>query len=314
MNKIKTVFLAVFSLLVCSAFVEAHAAGVPAKPKDIETIAVTKIVATPALAKKISGNPAERESLDLVAQSLSGLFTAALGKTRRFKIVTRKDIDAMQKEQDFSDSGMVDASSKNAARAGKIEGAKYIVSAEIYDFRDSAETKRFATLGKTKTRRDLRFKVTISILDSSTGEIIATDRFESKNSVQAVSGINSDSDTDGYVSELAEDVADKLAFFVADTIFPPQVIGKTGKRVTINRGEGSGVKVGQVWELYAPGEEMLDPDTGENLGSEEIPVGKMTIIQVNPKFSVGNATEDFGIERGALARRIKNKTKSASKK
>lgn len=314
MNKIKTVFLAVLSLLVCSAFVEAQTAGAPAKEK--ETIAVSKIAPTPALEKKLSRNPAEAESLGIVSESLSGLLAIALQKTNRFNVVTRdsQGLSAMQEEQAFVESGNVDRSDKYAARAGKMRGAKYAVTTTIYDFSDNSETKRFATLGKAKTRRDLRFNVTVKITDTTTGEIKATDRFESKSNTQAVSGINSDSDTDEYVTELAEDVADKIAIFVADTIVPPRVIGKTGKRVTINRGQGSGIAVGQVWEIYTPGVEMIDPDTGENLGAEEIPVGKISIIQVTPKFSVGNASEDFGIERNAIARRVKNKTKSASKK
>jgi hypothetical protein len=30
--------------------------------------------------------------------------------------------------------------------------------------------------------------------------------------------------------------------------------------------------------VYAPGEEMFDPDTGESLGSEEVPVGWAKVI------------------------------------
>ena len=309
MNKIKSVLLAVLAFFVCSAFAEAQAA-------ELETIAVSDVVTTPALATKLNRNPAEAESCDIVAQSLSDLLGKALEKTHRFNVITRKaeNLSALQKEHAFVESGNVDRSDKYAARSGKIRGVKYLVVTKIYDFRDSSETKRFATLGKTKTRRDLRFKVTVEIFDSSTGAIKESESFSSKNSVQAVSGINSDSDTDGSVTELAEDVAAKVAVFVADTIYPPRVIGKTGKRVTINRGQGSGIAVGQVWEIYTPGVEMIDPDTGESYGAEEIPVGKISIIQVTPKFSVGNASEDFGIERNAIARRVKNKTKSASKK
>ena len=36
------------------------------------------------------------------------------------------------------------------------------------------------------------------------------------------------------------------------------------------KADGSGVQVGQEWGVYAVGEELVDPDTGETLGAEEV--------------------------------------------
>jgi hypothetical protein len=86
-------------------------------------------------------------------------------------------------------------------------------------------------------------------------------------------------------------------------IFPVKVIAKTDKTVTVNRGEGSGVAADQVWRVFAVGKEMIDPDTKEILGREEVEIGKVRITDVLPKFSRATVLEDRGIAEGAVLRK-----------
>ncbi|MBU3729621.1 MAG: PEGA domain-containing protein, partial [Phycisphaerales bacterium] len=51
-----------------------------------------------------------------------------------------------------------------------------------------------------------------------------------------------------------------------------------------------------------PGQDMVDPDTGEALGSEEIRVGWARVTNAGPRFSTAQAIEDFGIDRGSIMR------------
>jgi hypothetical protein len=50
---------------------------------------------------------------------------------------------------------------------------------------------------------------------------------------------------------------------------------------------------------------MIDPDTKESLGREEVKVGKVKISQVNPKTSLASVLEDTGITQGAVLRKAK---------
>jgi hypothetical protein len=89
---------------------------------------------------------------------------------------------------------------------------------------------------------------------------------------------------------------------VADVIYPPRVVSKIDKQVTISRGEGTGVLVGQIWDVFALGAEMTDPDTGASLGREELKVGQVRISRVNPKTSQADILSDTGVDKGALLR------------
>jgi hypothetical protein len=95
-------------------------------------------------------------------------------------------------------------------------------------------------------------------------------------------------------------MAEKIATHLADVIFPPKVLTKRDTTVTINRGEGGGVAEGDIFNVFALGEEMIDPDTKESLGREEVKVGKVKISQVNPKTSQAQILEDTGIDKGAV--------------
>ena len=71
--------------------------------------------------------------------------------------------------------------------------------------------------------------------------------------------------------------------------------------MTINRNDQSGIKVGQTWEVFILGDEMVDPDTGDK-SREEVLVGKVKITRVTPQNSQAEAIEDTGIDKGAIVR------------
>ena len=81
------------------------------------------------------------------------------------------------------------------------------------------------------------------------------------------------------------------------------MLSKRDKQITINRGDGTDIAVGQIWNVFAVGEELIDPDTKESLGREEILVGKVKITSVLPKTSTAEIIEDLGIDKVAVLRK-----------
>ena len=89
---------------------------------------------------------------------------------------------------------------------------------------------------------------------------------------------------------------------IADVVFPIKVLEKSDGVITIKRGAGSALRVGQVFRIYSIGKEIRDPSTGEVLGHDETTVGKVWISEVNESFSKAKITEDNGISAGAILR------------
>jgi hypothetical protein len=67
-----------------------------------------------------------------------------------------------------------------------------------------------------------------------------------------------------------------------------RIVKVEGSKVWVNLGAGSGVKVGDVFELYRKGEELIDPDTGLSLGADEEKVGRIIITEVKENYSLGS--------------------------
>ena len=67
-----------------------------------------------------------------------------------------------------------------------------------------------------------------------------------------------------------------------------KIILVQGTTIYMKPGEDSGVKVGDTFAVYSQGQELIDPDTGLSLGSEESKIGT---IQVTSLVSGGKAAK-----------------------
>jgi curli biogenesis system outer membrane secretion channel CsgG len=269
------------------------------------TLAVSSIKPTPSLAASVK--PDKKNEMGRIIESLDSQLVDRINATRKFDVVGRSDLSDIIKEQDLGASGNVDA--RTAAKAGKLTGAKYLLVTTVDDYQDYVEKATFEGTGRSATKRVFRLSVVGKVYDASTGKLMESANFQTGNDAfKQIQEERSYSVKDGELSDemmvaVSRDLAQKIANRVADVIFPAKVLLKRDKEVTINRGEGGGVTVGNTFNVYALGEELIDPDTKESLGREEAKVGRVKITQVNPKTSTAEILEDTGIDKGAILRK-----------
>jgi curli biogenesis system outer membrane secretion channel CsgG len=269
------------------------------------TIAVSSIKAT--LSLDASVKPDKKLEMGRIIESLNSQLIDRINATRKFDVVGRSDLNDILKEQDLGASGNVDA--KTAAQAGKLTGATFLLVTTVDDFQDYVETATFAGTDRSATKRVFRLSVVGKLYDSSTGKLIESANLQTGNDAfKDISENRSYSTKDGNLTDemmvaVARDLAQKIANHFADVIFPAKVLIRRDKEVTINRGEGGGVAVGDTFNAFALGQELIDPDTKESLGREEVRVGKVKITQVNPKTSTAEILDDTGINTGAILRK-----------
>ena len=270
-----------------------------------ETIGVTAVKPTQAILQNVD-RAGKRISLDRVLQSMNGQLIDRINATRKFQVVARSDLDDILKEQDFASSGNVDLNDKSAAQQFKIAGVKYLVVTTVDDFQDYNEVATFQGTGRSATKRVIRLSCVGKIYDSATGKLLESTNFQisnkdvSENKTYSVRDSNLNED---LLVAIAREMSGKIANRVTDVIFPPKVLSKRDKQITINRGDGTDIAVGQIWNVFAVGEELIDPDTKESLGREEILIGKAKITSVLPKTSTAEIIEDLGIDKEAVLRK-----------
>ncbi len=269
------------------------------------TLAVSSIKPTPSLAASVK--PDKKLEMGRIIESLDSQLIDRINATRKFDVVGRSDLNDVLKEQELGASGNVDA--KTAAQAGKLTGAKYLLVTTVDDYQDYVEKATFEGTGRAATKRVFRLSVVGKVYDASTGKLLESVNFQTGNDAfKQIQEERSYTVKDGELSDdmmvaVSRDMAQKIANRIADVIFPAKVLLKRDKEVTINRGEGGGVAVGDTFNVYALGEELIDPDTKESLGREEAKVGRVKITQVNPKTSTAEILDDTGIDKGAILRK-----------
>ena len=262
----------------------------------LKSLAVAKIKANPAVISAAAGE-GRKNSIERMTQALDGQLISALQQTRKFSLLARSDADALIEES---------AASGQAFAFGASDLALVVT---IDDFQDVTQTATFAALGRTATKRVIRFSAVAKLYESATNKLVETANFQEQNLDTEELLPNSNASggelSDALLVALTRRMSEKIAQRVADVAFPARILAKTGKMVTINRGDGTGIAAGQLWEVFAIGEELIDPDTGVSLGREEIPVGQIRIQRVTPRTAQGEVTgEDLGIDRGAVVRRV----------
>ncbi len=255
-------------------------------------LAVTKITANSAVAARMA-NQGVGLSLDSILQGLDAQVHDRLLNTRRFEMLERADADALATEAAAS------------GQAFSFNGADYILTIRVDGFNDRMEERRLASLGKTIRGRAIEISAVAKITEVATQRSISSANF----SVKKYDSENRSENTTRRVGEASDvlmmdavrELAQKIAGRTTDAVFPARIIGKRDRIVTINRNDQSGIAVGQTWEVYAIGEELVDPDTGEK-SREEVYVGKIRVTRVTPQNSQAEILEDNGVDRGAIVR------------
>ncbi|HMP73226.1 MAG TPA: hypothetical protein PKE55_08185 [Kiritimatiellia bacterium] len=268
-------------------------------------IGVHSVEVTDGVATKINSEGKDKIlSLQRVADSLGQQLIDRVHNTRKFDVVSRSDLNTILKDQDLQQF-LTNPSDGNIAQAFMIAGCKYALIVTIDDFQDVNETLKFEGQQARAHKRTVRLSSVGKIYDTTSGLLLESANFQLSETggTKIQAGTQRDSGhADGLLTGMAREMAHQIANRVADVIFPAKIISKIGRQVSINRGDGTNIALGQVWTVYAVGDKQIDPDTKEFLGYDEIPVGKVRISNITPMVSYAEIIEDFGVDKDQILR------------
>lgn len=242
-----------------------------------------------------------------LGDNLTTMLESALFDSGRFVVVQREQLKDVIAEQDLAASGRT-AAAKKVAQTGKIRPAKYLASGAITEATENTagsdagiNIKGFRIGGGKNTAQ---ITAIITLTDTTTGEIVGKERVVGKAGGAGLRVGYSGSiggDLGGFqktpIGEAAQDVINQAAAFLAKKMeefpFEGNVIKVTDRgQVIINRGSEFGVEVGQELAMVEEGEELVDPSTGELLGSEEgEQIGSVKVVKVSDKVSYCDITD-----------------------
>ena len=232
-----------------------------------------------------SGGQTARSGVDVdfdLIRNLQDRFRARieslLTQGRRFAVLDRRAGDLYEQEKRLLQSTDVDAA--EGARLGKVLGADYLLYGTVDRIAVEERQRNIRLTGETLTTALAAAQVRYSVLAVATRQVKWSSAVELEHAPD--DELWPEQQAEAVLSDLAARIVDELT----ENIYPPvvmQVLG--GGIVALNRG-GNTVAAGDLFEVFALGAALIDPDTGESLGRLELPVGFVRITTVKPKYSL----------------------------
>lgn len=271
---------------------------------DKPTLAISPINVSPVIIQS-DRTPAETDALPQVVNSLQSQLLNAFGQTGKFNVISRTDLPPIIAEQTLGQSGNINPD--NAAKQGDISGASYVLVVGIDFFNVMSERANFASIARTTNRELITINAVSRLYDSTTGALIAShnSQVDSTDTRQYFAFANREGNLETIVyNRAAQAMAMDIAANITSDLFPAKVVAKTGMQITINKGTANGFTIApdQSLNVYAVGEEMTDPDTGESLGVEEVFLSRANMLRQDERTTIAILEEDNGVERGHIVR------------
>ena len=251
---------------------------------------------------------------------LSEMLITALVESERFTVVERTRLDEILREQRLGITGAVNP--KTAAQIGKLIGAQLLIKGVITEFEESKQKLGGGGIslgGVAVGVEQVRGYVAMDIrgFDTLTGTILFSHRVEGEVKRTGVGGVvfkggmaigGADFKKTALGEACRKAVNDAVNFIIKkmeDIPWQGCIVLAKGDTVYLNAGADSGLKVGDIMEVYQRGEELVDPETGEPLGYQTSKIGYVEITRVEEKFSTAQVIVGSGGRRNDIVKYFK---------
>jgi TolB-like protein len=223
-----------------------------------------------------------------LSRQLNQNLISELTQARKFRVLDREYLVELAGEQNVLISDEVPV--KETLRLGQNLGADYLVVGTITGYR--VDQKSTEALGVTTVQHEAALVFGYRVIALATREVMWSgtyNEFFNHRRLRKLVPKNSDERqvSDAVIAHAAHDVASELL----DLIFPIKVLSmNAGNEVYLNQG-GIRVKAGEIFEIFSPGQKVVDPDTGLTMRPDGARVATIEITSVRAKFSVGRLVD-----------------------
>ncbi|MFC1809500.1 CsgG/HfaB family protein [Candidatus Omnitrophota bacterium] len=241
-----------------------------------------------------------------LSKGMAEMLTDALMQSGQFIVLERQTIDAVLAEQNFAASNRT--SKIGGAKSGDIKRAQVLIQGVVTEYDIGSETGgqevniggfRF---GGNKVKAHIG--LIIRLIDTTTSEVIASQRVEGSakqgGTDFSVAEGGFDFSQSGQkrtpINKAVQITIDNAVNYIAMQMKSIPWKGKVIKTteagaIYVNAGISANIQKGMMFMVFRPGEELIDPDTGMNLGTDDEFVGRMRVTEVLEKFSKATALD-----------------------
>jgi curli biogenesis system outer membrane secretion channel CsgG len=255
-----------------------------------------------------------------IGNGIADMLVTSLVETKKFMVIERAELEGILQEQGLGMSGAV--TQESAAKVGQLLGVEMMITGSISEFGDK-EKKVGGGLGRLGglnigvSKKTARVAVDIRLVNVNTGEIAMAKSAVGEDNSTGLDNVGV-SDIDfhnastwdntqlGKASRKAiEECIDYISDAMKDIPWAGKIILVKDNIIYMKPGSAGGVETSMEFAVFRPGEELIDPDTGLSLGSEEKKIGT---IQVTGDVPGGKACKAIiksgtGFDKGDIVRK-----------
>ena len=273
--------------------------------QDLPIIAVTKI-------KSSVDSGRYYDYKNSKSENFQNMLETQLVKLGRFKIIERNRVDEVLSEQALQGN----FSNNNTQLAvGEVD---YIVYGAITKF--GSKRKQIKTGDFISVQIISEFGIDLKIVSALDGEIIKAENVDvvliTGDGIATGDFSNVETKADP-LSDIQRKAARMVSAIIAEGIYPIRVITYKDEQdnccAYLNYGSAMFENGDQV-SIRRPGESMIDPETGIDLGSTEEVIGIMEVIEVTEKFSKAKLIDGKKPSKKDLVRIVDDKIKQKTQR
>jgi len=231
---------------------------------------------------------------------MKDVLTDRLVKTGKFTVVERPELNSVMKELRLQHSGVT--RTQRRAALGRLKNVQYLVKGTITDFGHvSSGSGFFEGLGWDVFGAGARalMGMTLYVVDVESGEVICSESLSE--SVRArdlevkaeYSGVAFGGRTfcrtplGRATAKVIDKAIDRISGTIARRPWQPRIaLVQPGGAVIINGGAEQQVEPGAEYEVLAAGKPIVDPDTGDTIGTQPGRlIGRIVVRRVHRRYS-----------------------------
>jgi curli biogenesis system outer membrane secretion channel CsgG len=251
------------------------------------------------------------------ARGLTEMLTSVMVRTNRFIVLERAALQQIEQEQAI---GQTKTTKETAALQGAMLGAQALITGDITGFTFSksniggSATNIIKGLGVAAEKVSAEVIIDLRLIDATSGQILFSTKGKGKASqtgiaADLVRGEKSYSADATMTTPLGQASRQALQEAVVALLigmprirWSARVVDVRGGVVYLGAAANDGMRPGLELEVYEMGEALVDPATGQSLGSPERLVGTVVVESVLERFSTAKISGGEGIGRGHVVR------------
>lgn len=220
-----------------------------------------------------------------------------LVQSKRFTVIDRQEVDQLLDEQ----TAQALAENRDLPSAmGSLKGCDYLMIGSLQNFSMEEQILKLPNSSRVMEVLDGFAEGNMRLVDARSGDIMESRKISVREQLDIQAG------EDRLIAALADSFAAKVVANLLNAVYPMKVaaVAPDGT-VYVNRGVDGMLSQEAVLDVMRPGQEVVDPDTGVELGSMDSRIGQIKLTTVEENRSLGKMIDGTGVQSGDLLKLVK---------